>query len=120
MCSGKSSVIFAVCLVVLLGLAGNAFAIFGGKELDNEKMAVTFAKEVERGGYKIIITQELKSLMEQKKEMLVVDTMPYEASYKKNHIPEAVPMEFPIPEMTTMDEKKRTSWKSCLARTRTE
>ena len=31
--------------------------------------------------------------------------MPYEASYKKNHIPGAKQMEFPIPEVTILEEK---------------
>jgi thiosulfate/3-mercaptopyruvate sulfurtransferase len=39
--------------------------------------------------------------------MIIVDTMPYEASYKKNHIPGAVNVEFPIPEMRSLDEKKK-------------
>jgi rhodanese-related sulfurtransferase len=33
--------------------------------------------------------------------------MPFEASYKKQHVPGAVQMEFPIPEMTTLDDGKK-------------
>ena len=39
--------------------------------------------------------------------MLIIDTMPLEASYKKQHIPGAVQMEFPIPEMKEMDDAKK-------------
>jgi rhodanese-related sulfurtransferase len=45
--------------------------------------------------------------IDEKKNMLIVDTMPYEDSYKKNHIPEARQIEFPIPEMKTLDANKK-------------
>jgi rhodanese-related sulfurtransferase len=45
-------------------------------------------------------------MMEADKNLLVVDTMPYEASYKKNHIPGAVQFLFPIPDMNEWDAKE--------------
>jgi len=45
-------------------------------------------------------------MIDEKKDMLIVDTMPYEASYKKNHIPNAVQFLFPIPEMKVWDKSK--------------
>ena len=63
---------------------------WGDKELETEKVAVNFYKEVVRGGYKIVTTEELKGWVDQNKDMLIVDTMPLEASYKKQHIPGAV------------------------------
>lgn len=107
MFKGKLTMVVAVCLMTVLGLAGTVCADFSSKELDSEKLAVTFAKEVDRGNYKIVTTPELKEWIDQKKNMLIIDTMPYEASYKKNHIPGALPMEFPIPEMTTIDDAKK-------------
>lgn len=102
----KSCIFTAVALLALSVVAPNVFAL-GVKELETEKSAVTFAREVERGGYKIVSTEELKKWMDEKKSMLIVDTMPYEASYKKNHIPDAKQMEFPIPEMKTLDDKMK-------------
>jgi thiosulfate/3-mercaptopyruvate sulfurtransferase len=101
-------------LLFVLVLTGTAMAAWGGKELETEKTAVTFAREVARGGYKIIATEELKAWMDQKKAMLIVDTMPYEDSYKKQHIPGAVQMEFPIPEMNQMDESKKAALEKLL------
>lgn len=98
--------LFVLCLLsvsLVFGLAVCASA----KEPDDEKIAVTFLREVERGGYKIVSSQELKGWLDAKKPMLLVDTMPFADSYKKNHIPSAVQMEFPIPEMTTLDDKKK-------------
>ena len=68
-----------------------------------EFLAMKTAGEKERGGYKLMSLKELKAKLDAKEDMLVVDTMPYEASYKKQHIPTAVQFEFPIPEMTTID-----------------
>ena len=101
-------------VIFLLTLTGNALAAWGTKELETDKIAVTFAREVERGGYKIVATEELKRWIDQKKDMLIVDTMPYEDSYKKQHVPGAVQMEFPIPEMTQMDDKTKTALEKLL------
>ncbi|HOG16243.1 MAG TPA: rhodanese-like domain-containing protein [Syntrophales bacterium] len=96
-------------VIMLLMGAGNALAAWGVNELETEKIAVTFAREVERGGYKIVSTSELKAWIDEKKAMLVVDTMPFEDSYKKQHIPKAVQIEFPIPEMTALDDRMKTA-----------
>ncbi len=106
------SVLIAVLLV--FGMAGGAMAAWGTKELETEKSAVAFAAEVQRGGYKVVATQELKSWIDQKKPTLIVDTMPYEDSYKKQHVPGAVQMLFPIPEMTTLDNKTKADLEKLL------
>ncbi|MBU1182476.1 MAG: rhodanese-like domain-containing protein [Pseudomonadota bacterium] len=109
--------VFGILLLAglfVLGLAGSSVAEWGSKELDTEKIAVKFLKEVERGGYKVVPTDELKSWIDQKKEMLIVDTMPYEDSYKKQHVPGAVQMEFPIPELTQLDENKKAEFEKLL------
>ncbi len=103
----KSLISVLLAVVFVLGLAGAAMAAWGTAELETEKIAVTFAAEVERGGYKIVATQDLKKWIDAKKPMLIVDTMPFEASYKKQHVPGAVQMEFPIPEMTSIDDKTK-------------
>ena len=107
MINRKSFVAFFICIAFIFGMAGVSLAAWGTKELDTEKIAVTFAREVARGGYGIVTTQELKGWIDQKKVMLIVDTMPYADSYVKQHIPGAVSMVFPIPEMKTLDDKTR-------------
>ncbi|MCX5806099.1 MAG: rhodanese-like domain-containing protein [Proteobacteria bacterium] len=105
-----SIAMLAFCFI----LSGDALAAWGGKELETEKIAVTFEKEVARGGYKVVSTEELKGWIDQKKEMLIVDTMPFEASYKKEHIPGAVNFVLPIPEMTQMDDKTKADFEKML------
>jgi thiosulfate/3-mercaptopyruvate sulfurtransferase len=88
-----------------LCLNSSVFALeWGSKELDTEKLAVQFASQISKGGYKIVATEELKAWIDKKESMLIVDTMPFEDSYKKNHVPGAVQMEFPIEEMSQLDD----------------
>lgn len=103
----------ATVMLAALALAGCGQAA-GGKELDVEKTAVNFCQEVERGGYKLVTTPELKAWVDAKKDMLIVDTMPFAASYQKNHIPGAVNFEFPIPEVTDLDEQKKAEFEKVL------
>ena len=101
----------AVGLTLLTG-AGMAWA--ADKELDIEKIAVKFEREVERGGYRVITTQELKSWLDQKKDMLIVDTMPPD-NFRKQHIPGAVNFEIQkLPELTQMSDKMRVDFEKLL------
>ena len=106
--------VILISAIFVIGFAGTCLAASGTKELDIEKSAVTFAREVERGGYKIVTTQELKSWIDQKKDMLIVDTQPYEASFKKQHYPGAVNFELPRPEMTKLDDKTKSALENLL------
>lgn len=105
-----------LCVVLLLTLpASGAFANDWFKDnLTVEKAAVTFAREVERGGYKVVTTEELKNCLDAGQPMLLIDTMPFEASYKKNHIPGAVPFEFPISEMDAIDDDTKAKFVELL------
>jgi thiosulfate/3-mercaptopyruvate sulfurtransferase len=76
------------------------------QELEKEQGAVKLTREVQRGGYDLITTEELKNLIDSGKDVLVIDTMPYEDSYQKQHIPGAKQFLFPIPEMETWDIKE--------------
>ncbi len=96
----------SMCVVMglaVLAVTGTGWA--ADKELPNEKIAVKFEREVERGGYKVVSTQELKGWLDQKKDMLIVDTMPPD-SFKKQHIPGAVNFEIQRhPELTQMSDR---------------
>lgn len=99
-----SHIVFVV--VLILGFTGHAAAFFENKfekEKEKEAGAVKLLREVQRGDYKIVTTDELKKWIDTKKDMIIVDTMPYEASYKKQHVPGAMQFLFPIPEMVKWD-----------------
>ncbi|MCF8066210.1 MAG: rhodanese-like domain-containing protein [Desulfarculaceae bacterium] len=105
--------VLALTAVLALGSLAGA-GIFGDKELENEKLVVTFYNEVKRGGYDVVDTETLKGWVDAKKPMIIVDTMPYEASYKKNHIPGAVQFLFPIPDVTEMKPEDKAKYKKLL------
>lgn len=73
------------------------------KEVTKEEGAIKLVGEVQRGGYGVVSTAELKSWIDAGEEMVIIDTMPYEASYKKSHIPTAEQFLFPIPDMNEWD-----------------
>jgi rhodanese-related sulfurtransferase len=80
-------------------LAKNKFE----KEVEKEQEAVKLVREVQQGGYGVITAKELKDLIDSGKDILIIDTMPYDASYKKMHVPGAEQFLFPIPEMNAWD-----------------
>ena len=102
------NVMCAYLVTVVLCFGTDAFA-FGQskfeKEVVTEASAVKLLREVQRGGYEVITTEELHKAIDAGEEMLIIDTMPYEDSYKKNHIPGAAQFLFPIPEMVEWDSE---------------
>ncbi len=100
-------IFLVVCLVV--GMTATAGAFLDNKfekEVEKETDAVKLVREFQRGGYDVVTTEELKKWIDSGKEMLIVDTMPYENSYKKQHVPGAVQFLFPIPDMKEWDSKE--------------
>ena len=92
--------------VLVIGLAVPAMAFLDNKfekEMKKEAGAVKLVREVQRGGYDVVTTEELKKWIDSGKDMVIVDTMPYEDSYKKIHVPGAVQFLFPIPDMNQWD-----------------
>ena len=63
-------------------------------------------REVQRGGYDVVTTEELKQWADAGRDMVIVDTIPYAASYKKQHVPGAIQFLFPIPDMGQWDLKE--------------
>ena len=95
--------------VLVMFAASSAFAFGTSKfkdEVDKEIGAVKLTREVMKGGYDVITTAELSKVLKAGEDVLVIDTMPYEASYKKGHVPTAKQFLFPIPDMETWDSKE--------------
>lgn len=89
-------------LVSSCSLSNNKFE----KETEKEAGAVKLLREVQSGGYGVVTTNELKNWIDEKKDMIIVDTMPFEDSYKKQHVPGAVQFLFPIPDMKQWDKNE--------------
>ena len=107
-------VVLTAILALVSGCADPKKVGVSQANVQAEFLAMKAVGEKERGGYKLISLQELKAKLDAKEDVLVVDTMPYEASYKKQHIPTAVQFEFPIPEMKTMDDGMERQYRALL------
>lgn len=95
--------------VLVLFATSSVFAFGTGKfkaEVEKETGAVKLVREVMKGGYDIITTAELNALLKGQEKVVVIDTMPYDASYKKGHVPSAKQFLFPIPYMSEWDSKE--------------
>lgn len=97
------SLLFSITLTMSLVLPASAAMNKFEKEAKKELGAIKLVREVIKGGYDVITAEELKTLIDSGKEMVIVDTMPFEASYKKAHVPGAKQFLFPIPDMDTWD-----------------
>lgn len=97
-----------------LNLISSDLYALGKKELLTEAVAVDFAREVVKGGYGIVRTDELKEWMAQGRPMLIVDTMPLEDSYKKAHVPGSVNFEFPVKEVEDLPADVRARYEALL------
>jgi rhodanese-related sulfurtransferase len=106
---GKSVMKIFLIMGLVAAMAAPASAFLNDKfekEVEKEAGAVKLVREVRHGGYDVVTTEELKKLIDSGKDMLIVDTMPFEDSYKKQHIPGAVQFLFPIPDMKEWDTKE--------------
>ncbi|MDW7772277.1 MAG: rhodanese-like domain-containing protein [Desulfobulbaceae bacterium] len=108
--NNRKGILILIAGLITLGFSPSAFGFglgFGGnkfeQEVENETRAVNLVREVQRGGYDVITTEELKSLIDSGRDIVIVDTMPFEDSYKKQHVPGARQFLFPIPEMEEWD-----------------
>lgn len=75
-------------------------------EVIKETEAVKLVRDVEKGGYQVMTTEELQTVLKSGEKVVLIDTMPFEDSYKKGHIPSAKQFLFPIPDMNAWDVKE--------------
>jgi rhodanese-related sulfurtransferase len=104
----KKIVVLIPILFCLL-LASPSFALFDSKfeaETTKEAEAVKLFRDTTAGGYDLVTAAELKAMIDAGKDMLIIDTMPFEDSYKKEHVPGALQFLFPIPDMKEWDVKE--------------
>ncbi len=100
----KKIAIYFCVIIAVTGFSINSFAANKfEKEVEKEKGAIKLAREIKRGMYDIVSTEELNTWIKAKKDIIIIDTMPYAGSFVKGHIPGAKQFLFPIPEMTDWD-----------------
>lgn len=80
-----------------------------GSEVAIEKATMKFIKDYEAGDYKIISTVDLNKWVGEKKDMIIVDTMPAD-SFAKGHIPAAVNAELPKTGMADATDEQKAAF----------
>ncbi len=76
-----------------------------GNEQKIETASMKLVEAVNKNGYKLVSTEELNSWIDQKKDMIIIDTMPSK-SFDKNRIPGAVNAELPVKMEDVKPEQK--------------
>jgi len=110
----RLSIVMTASLLLLAAASQGLALDWGSQELETEKVAIKLTRETVKAGYGIVRTDELRQWLEGEKTPLIVDTMPYADSYVKEHIPGAVQFEFPIEELTTLDDKTQADFVKLL------
>lgn len=80
-----------------------------GSEVAIEKATMKFIKDTTAGKYQLLSTEELNTWVGQKKDMIIIDTMPAD-SFAKGRIPGAVNAELPKTVMTDVTDAQKASF----------
>lgn len=84
-----------------------------GNEAAIEKAAVKLVQDVNEGGYQLVGGEELKGLIDAKKDMIIIDTMPADF-YAKGHIPTALNAELPKTGLQDATEDQKKAFEALL------
>ena len=79
------------CITGFIGCGTNRFE----QEVQTEEAAIKLADETLRGGYQLVSTKELRGILDDGENVLLIDAMPAEDSFNKGHISQAVKFVFP-------------------------
>lgn len=82
-----------------------------GNEQKIEQASIKLLSAVEQGKYKIVSTEELKKWIDEKQDIIIIDTMPKE-SFEKQKIPGAVNATLPTKMEDVSPEQKEKFLKS--------
>lgn len=80
-----------------------------GSEIAIEKATMKFMKDTLAGGYQIVSTEELNKWVTDKKDMIIIDTMPAD-SFAKGRIPGAVNAELPKTGMADATDDQKAAF----------
>lgn len=90
-----------------------------GNELNIETASIKLANGVIEGGYTLISTEDLKKMIDEKQDIIIVDTMPAD-SFAKGHIPGAVNAELPKTGLKDATDEQKTAFIKILGEDKTK
>ncbi|MEN6462479.1 MAG: rhodanese-like domain-containing protein [Syntrophomonas sp.] len=86
-----------------------------GSEVAIEKATMKFIKDYQAGGYQLVSTEDLNKWIGEKKDMIIIDTMPADF-FTKNHIPGAVNAELPKTVMADATDEQKAAFIKLLGK----
>ncbi len=89
------ALVFTVAVLSGCGAIGKVGTAPNGSEVAIEKATMKFIQDSNAGKYQVLSTEELNTWVTEKKDMIIIDTMPAD-SFAKGHIPGAVNAELPM------------------------
>ena len=84
-----------------------------GNEVKIEAAAIKLLNAVEKGGYEVVSTENLKTWIDEEKEMVLIDTMPADF-YGKGHIPTAVNAVMPKTGLADATDEEKKAFEAAL------
>jgi len=90
-----------ICLMGTIGCGTNQFE----QEVQTEEAAIKLTNETLQGDYQLVSTKELKQMLDNGDDFLLIDAMPAADSFNKGHIPQAVNFAFPKEVMDGWDDE---------------
>lgn len=84
-----------------------------GNETSIEKAAIRLGEAKKEGGYNLIDVETLHNWIKEKKDMVIIDTMPA-ANYEKGHIPGSVNAELPKSASEEMTAEQKANFIKAL------
>lgn len=84
-----------------------------GSEVAIEKATLKFIKDYQTAGYQLVSTEELNTWITDKKDMIIIDTMPAD-SFANGHIPGALNAELPKTGLADATDEQKAAFISLL------
>lgn len=120
----KQNLVLVIALLLLMtalvGCSGTTGAAVGkvgtapdGSEVAIEKATMKFIKDTNEGGYQLLSTEELNQWITDKKEMIIIDTMPAD-SFAKGRLPGALNSELPKTTLADATDAQKEAFISIL------
>jgi thiosulfate/3-mercaptopyruvate sulfurtransferase len=104
-----SVAMFAGCGTKTTTTAAKVGTAPDGSEIAIEKATMKFIKDTNEGKYKLLSTEELNTWIGQKKDMIIIDTMPAD-NFAKGRIPGAVNAELPKAVMADVTDAQKAAF----------
>ena len=99
-----------IILLLFLCFTSDSYAGWSVKEIRKEKLVVEAIRHSMNGGYKVIRSDEVKSWMDQKKDMLIINTMKGLSAV----IPGSLTFGLPAKQITELTEEQQKKFLSIL------